>query len=86
MVLTRLIQVKLSASAVSEAIQQMSQGVSSLAATLWVPADLCGGPWSQEIIRVRQAEFIRPKEIKIWLCEKRAQHQWGVQEKNSACP
>ena len=63
---------KRGASAGSEATQQMSQGISSVAATWQVPADLCGGAGSQGVIRVRPAKFIRPKWTKIRLHKVRA--------------
>lgn len=59
----------------------MFQVTPSLATTCQVPADICGGVGSQESIRVRPAEFIRPQKIIIWLCEGRAVYQWCVREK-----
>ena len=44
----------------------MSQGISRLAVTCWVLTHLC--------VRVRLAEFIRPKQTKMWLFEGRALH------------
>ena len=49
---------------------------------------------SQRVVRVRLAEFIRPKQTKIWPCEGRALHQlgvWGIngsvlEPHNSVCP
>lgn len=45
----------------SEATQLMSLGITNLAATFWVITYLCVRMESQGIVRVRQAEFIRPK-------------------------
>lgn len=53
------------ASAGSEASQQMSQGTSSLDATIWIVAHLCVGVGSQEVVTMWSAEFIRPKLTKI---------------------
>lgn len=33
----------------------------------------------RKFVRVRLAEFIRPKQIKIWLCEVRALYPLGIQ-------
>ena len=51
---------KLVASAWSGIIQQMCQGITSLGATCWVLAYLCGGVGSQGVVSVKPAEFISP--------------------------
>lgn len=66
----------------SQATQQKSQGTPSLGATHGVPADLCGVAGSQGVDRVRPAEFIRLRNIKIWPCKRRALHCSGMQGKN----
>ena len=63
---------KPSARAGSEITQQMSWGVSSLAATGRVLTRYCGGVRSQGVGRVRPAGFIRLRETKSWLYERRA--------------
>lgn len=45
---------------------KMSPGTPNLSANLPMPIDICGGTGSQEVIRVRSEEFIRPKYVKIW--------------------
>ena len=72
---------KLGASAGSEATQQIPQGIPSLASTCLVFAYLGGGVGSQGVIKVRPAEFMRPKQTKIWLCNRRALHHSGMQGK-----
>ena len=81
-----LCRLKLGGSAGSEATQQMSQGIPSLAVTCWVLAQLCGGAGSQGAVRVRPAEFIRPKQTKIWPCERKTLHWLGVGGKHFPCP
>ena len=49
----------------SEVTQQKSQHIPSLHAICWVPTDLCGVVGSQEAIRVRLAEILRPKQTNI---------------------
>ena len=66
--------------------QQKSQGTPSLAATCWVLTHFCGVAESQVVIRVRPAEFIRPKQTKIGPGEGRALHCSGTQGKNGPCP
>lgn len=57
----------------------MPQGLPSLPATQQVSADICGGVGFQKVVRVRPAEFIRPKEAMIWLFEwmKGSASLWG---------
>ena len=49
----------------SEATQQMSQGIPSLASTCWGLAQLCGIAGSQGVSRQRLAEFIRPNRLRL---------------------
>lgn len=62
----------------SEATQLMSQDIPSLAPTLCVITHLFGGVGSQGVLRMKPAEFIRPKQAMIWLCERKALHQLRV--------
>lgn len=73
----RLIQIQLGNSAGFEGNQQKSQGTPRLVATTWVLADLCGREGTQGVVRRRPAVFIKLKQSKIWLCEKRALQQSG---------
>lgn len=43
---------------------------------------LCGEARSQEFVRVRQAGFIKSKQVKISLCKDKALHLSGMQGKN----
>ena len=62
-------------------IQQKSQGIPCLVVSHWVPTDFCGVAGSQEVIRARPAEIIRPKHTKTghvkggfytgWVCEEK---------------
>lgn len=56
----------------------MAQGVQCLAATSYVLTHLCGSVSSQGVVRVRPAEFFRPKQPKIWPCEGMVLQQLGV--------
>lgn len=60
-VFTRVIQVQSQLIVDSEATQQTSQGTPRLAGPGQVFVDLCGEVVSQGIVRVRPAEFIRPR-------------------------
>lgn len=51
-----------------------------------MPSVLCGRVWSQHVVRVNPAEFIQPKQTKIWPCDWMVLHQLYVQEKNGPCP
>ena len=59
----------------------MSLSIPSLAATCWVFTHLCIGMESQEVIRVRPSEFIRPKQTKIWPYKGRALHWSYIKRK-----
>ena len=41
---------------------KLSQDITSLAVTCWVLTQPCGGLESQEVVRGRSAEVIRPKQ------------------------
>ena len=51
-----------------------------------MPTELCGGAGSQEVVRVRPAEFIRTNPIVIWPHKGRALHRLDVQGQNVPCP
>ena len=78
MVSTRLILVQIQCKSGSVVTQKRSQDIPSLAGTYHVPSGLCDGAGFQGVIRVKLAEFITPKQTKIWPCEGRAVYQSGV--------
>ena len=62
----------------------MSPFIPILAANCQVPTNLCDVTRSQEVIKVRPAEFIRLKHSKIWPHEGEALHCLSMKRKKMA--